>query len=228
MLQTIERLRLSDMVADRIRGYIQENDLQPGDRLPTEYQFAARLGVSRLAVREATKALGFLGIVDASPRRGLTVGALDLGRVTPFLQFHPLLRETTPGQLIDTRVIIETGGLPQVVERMREDASIYEGLAAAADAFCVAKDVATWIELDIAFHHRLLEASGLSPLIAFHELLAIFFRRFRESVKRAEWKQGMESHLRLVKLLRDGQVEAARVELRNHIESHRQRLGSTA
>ena len=77
MLQTIERLRLSDMVADRIRGYIQENSLQPGDRLPTEYQFAERLGVSRLAVREATKALEVLGIVDASPRRGLTVGALD-------------------------------------------------------------------------------------------------------------------------------------------------------
>ncbi|MBX3412439.1 MAG: FadR family transcriptional regulator [Pirellulales bacterium] len=228
MLQTIERLRLSDMVADRIRGYIQENDLQPGDRLPTEYQFAARLGVSRLAVREATKALGFLGIVDASPRRGLTVGALDLGRVTPFLQFHPLLRETTPAQLIETRIILETGGLPQVVERMREDASIYEGLAAAAEAFGAAKDVATWIELDLAFHRRLLEASGLAPLVAFHELLEIFFRRFRESVKRAEWKQGMESHRRLVQLLREGQVEAARTELRQHIESHRQRLESLA
>jgi DNA-binding FadR family transcriptional regulator len=226
MLQTIERPRLSDMVADRIRGYIQENGLQPGDRLPTEYEFAARLGVSRLAVREATKALGFLGLLEASPRRGLTVGALDLGRVTPFLEFHPLLRETTAAQLIDTRIILETGGLPQVVERMREDSTLYDGLAAAAEAFRSAKDVATWIELDITFHRLLLEASGLAPLVAFHELLEIFFRRFRESVKKAEWRAGIESHLRLVEHLHEGRVEAARAELRQHIESHRERMGN--
>jgi len=226
MLQTIERPRLSDMVADRIRGYIQENGLQPGDRLPTEYEFAARLGVSRLAVREATKALGFLGLLEASPRRGLTVGALDLGRVTPFLEFHPLLRETTAAQLIDTRVILETGGLPQVVERLREDTTLYDGLLSAAEAFRSAKDVATWIELDITFHRLLLEASGLAPLIAFHELLEIFFRRFRESVKKAEWRSGIESHLRLVEHLHEGRVEEARLELRKHIESHRERMGN--
>jgi DNA-binding FadR family transcriptional regulator len=35
--------------------------LKPGDRLPTENELAAGFGVNRLSLREATKALEFLG-----------------------------------------------------------------------------------------------------------------------------------------------------------------------
>lgn len=224
MLPSLERQRLSDKVADRIRQHILDNKLRTGDRLPTEHEFAEQMGVSRLAVREATKALGFLGIVQASPRRGLTVGELDLQKVTPFLQFHPSVRKATAAQLIDTRIVIETGGLPHVLRRMREDSQIYEQLAAAANAFYDAKDVAAWIRLDIAFHRQLMEASGLAPLVAFNDLLEIFFRRFRQSVKRAEWRISIESHLQIIDALRRGRLPSACESLRTHIESHRDRM----
>ncbi len=226
MNETLVRPRRSDMVADRIRQHILDNKLRPGDRLPTEHDFAGRLGVSRLAVREATKALGFLGIVAASPRRGLTVGELDLERVTKFLQFHPSVRKTTTAQLIDTRIVIETGGLPHVVQRMRDDPTVHERLSAAAGEFRKAKDVATWIRLDIAFHRQLLEASGLTPLVAFNDLLEIFFRRFRESVKKAQWKKGIESHWQIIDALHRGQLPLACDLVKNHIESHRDRMGN--
>jgi len=201
---TLERQRRSDMVAHRIRELIVDNSLLPGDRLPTEHELAGRFGVSRLAVREATKALEFLGLLEASPRRGLTVGALDLQRVTPFLQFHPTLRETTPDSLIDTRIVLETGGLPWVATRMREDASI------------------------IRFHRQLLQASGLAPLVAFHDLLDIFFQRFRPRLPDElhrdgdDWQRGVESHLEIVDALRAGDVLSACNQLRSHIESHRE------
>jgi GntR family transcriptional repressor for pyruvate dehydrogenase complex len=224
MLQTIERKRLSDMVAERIRQHILDNHLAVGDRLPTEQQFADRFGVSRLAVREATKALEFLGLVEASPRRGLTVGELDLNRLAPFLRFHPWVRTTTTGQLIDTRIVIETGGLPLAMQRMRDDPTIHERLVAAANEFHKAKDVSVWIELDIAFHRQLLEASGLAPLVAFNDLLQVFFQRFRESVKKAEWKEGIDSHLRIIDALQHGRLQRACDLLRKHIESHRDRI----
>jgi GntR family transcriptional repressor for pyruvate dehydrogenase complex len=222
-MQVIGRKRLSDTVADRIRQHILENDLHAGDRLPTEHQFADRLGVSRLAVREATKSLQFVGLLEASPRRGLTVGTLDLERVTPFLRFHPAIREVTAEQLIDTRVIIETGGLKFVARRMRHDRSIYEDLSAIVAQFDKAKTLSAWIELDVAFHRRLLEASGLAPLVAFNDLLQIFFARFRESVKRAEWKLAIKSHQRIVELLARGKVRLASDAMQSHIESHRDR-----
>ena len=223
-MQAIGRKRLSDTVAERIRQHILEHDLQAGDRLPTEHQFADRLGVSRLAVREATKSLEFVGLLEASPRRGLTVGTLDLDRVTPFLRFHPAIREVTTEQLIDTRVIIETGGLKFVAERMRHDRSIQDDLMAIVEQFHKAKTLSAWIELDVAFHRRLLEASGLAPLVAFNDLLQIFFARCRESVKKAEWKQAIKSHQRIVDLLARGKVRLASESLQSHIESHRERM----
>lgn len=223
-MQVIGRKRLSDTVADRIRDHILDNKLQTGDRLPTEHEFAHQLGVSRLAVREATKSLEFLGLLDASPRRGLTVGQFDLERVTPFLQFHPAVREATPAQLLDTRVVIETGGLPFAIRRMKENPTLYDELAAIEAEFHKVKTLSGWIELDVAFHRQLLEASGLTPLVAFNDLLQMFFQRFRESVKKAQWKQAIDSHKRILDALRAGRLEPACDELRSHIESHRQRM----
>ena len=36
MTETIERPKLRDVVADRLKTFILEGDLKPGDRLPTE------------------------------------------------------------------------------------------------------------------------------------------------------------------------------------------------
>ena len=58
----------------------------------------------------------------------------------------------------------------------------------------------------------------------FGDLLQVFFRRFRDSVKMAEWKAGMASHQRIINDLRDQNVERATSELRSHIESHKQRV----
>ena len=99
-------------------------------------------------------------------------------------------------------------------------------MQAIVDKFRAARDLQTWIDLDIRFHRELLEASGLSPLVAFGDLLQVFFQRFRDSVKKAEWKQGIDSHQRLIDFLRDQDIASAASELRRHIESHKQRLGA--
>jgi DNA-binding FadR family transcriptional regulator len=78
--------------------------------------------------------------------------------------------------------------------------------------------------LDIAFHRRLVEASGLSPLLTFSDLLAVFFRKFRESLRQADWQSGIEGHQRIIDALRDGQLPVAREELQHHIEWHQQRM----
>jgi DNA-binding GntR family transcriptional regulator len=60
--------------------------------------------------------------------------------------------------------------------------------------------------------------------MAFTDVLAVFFRRFRESVRKAEWSGGIESHQRVIDALKAGRVQQADRELRTHIESHRERI----
>lgn len=70
MLETIGRPKLRDIVAERLKSFIVTENLRAGDKLPTETELAAQFGVSRLSLREATKALEFLGIVEAHPDGG--------------------------------------------------------------------------------------------------------------------------------------------------------------
>lgn len=223
-MQTLRRRKVRDQATEQIKQYIVSQKLSPGDRLPTETQLAETFGISRLSVREATKALEFLGIVKSKTGVGLSVGRIDMGRVTEHLGFHAGLLDVDPQQLIDSRVVLETGVLPHVVRRMVADPSIETRLRELAERFHAARNLKTWIDLDIQFHRTLLEASGLQPLVAFGDLLHVFFQRFRESVKKAEWKAGAESHNRIVDDLAKGDVATATAELRKHIESHRERL----
>jgi GntR family transcriptional repressor for pyruvate dehydrogenase complex len=223
-MQTLRRPRVRDQVAGQIQQFIVEQKLEPGDRLPTETQLAETFGISRLSLREATKSLEFLGIVESKTGVGLTVGRIDMERLTEHLSFHAGLLEADPQQLIDSRVILETGVLPHVARRMAEDPAIETRLRELVEKFRSARDLKTWIELDIQFHRSLLEASGLQPLVAFGDLLHIFFQRFRESVNKAGWKAGVESHQRLLDALATGRVAAATIELRQHIESHKERI----
>ena len=145
-------------------------------------------------------------------------------RVTEHLSFHAGLLEADPQQLIDSRVILETGVLPHVVRRMKDDPTIEARLREIVRQFELARDLKTFIALDIQFHRTLLDASGLQPLVAFGDLLHIFFQRFRESVNKAGWKAGVESHQLIVDELAAGRVAAATAELRKHIESHKERI----
>lgn len=224
MLQTLPRQKIRDVVIDRIKNYIVDEQLVPGDRLPTETALADRFGVSRLSLREATKTLEYLGILEAKTGVGLTVGQFDLKRMTDHLGFHPGLRSAYPTQLIETRVVVETGALPYTVRRMRKDSSLYETLQQLVDRFRSTKELEEWIALDIEFHRALLDASGLVPLVAFGDLLQVFFQRFRESVKKAEWKSGIESHQFIIDALKEADLDAAAKELREHIESHKTRM----
>lgn len=223
-MQTLRRPKIRDQAAEQIKQYIVARKLAPGDRLPTETQLAATFGISRLSVREATKALEFLGIIVSKTGVGLIVGEINLERVTDHLAFHPGLHRVDPMQLIDSRVIIETGVLPHVARRMKIDSSIREKLQSLVDRFHLARDLKTRIQCDIEFHRTLLESSGLEPLVAFGDLLHVFFQRFRESVKRAEWEFSIASHQRIVDLLAKSDVAGATVALREHIESHRERI----
>ncbi|HAC90037.1 MAG TPA: GntR family transcriptional regulator, partial [Planctomycetaceae bacterium] len=120
-MHTLSRPKVRDQATEQIKQFIVAERLAPGDRLPTETQLAETFGISRLSSREATKALEFLGSVESKTGVGLTVGRIDMGRLTEHLGFHAGLLDVDPRQLIDSRVILETGVLPHVIHRMASD-----------------------------------------------------------------------------------------------------------
>jgi GntR family transcriptional regulator, transcriptional repressor for pyruvate dehydrogenase complex len=228
MLQVTERRRLSDIVASRIREYIVSNNLESGDRLPTELELAKQFGVSRVSIREATKALCFLGFLEATPRRGTVFGQIDFRRVAHFLELHPALRNATPRQLIDTRHIVELGMLPHLYDQMRQNPKLYDKFNEFLANFDPTMNVSEWLDLDREFHCLLLDASGLSPLFLFRELVVYFFSRIQllaqnpavEEKLRAQLPGKGADHQRIIDLLRDQKLEQAQQELKAHISDY--------
>ena len=57
--------RVAERIVDGIRDQIRSGVLRPGDRLPSELDLCAELGVGRLTVREALRVLEAGGLVQS-------------------------------------------------------------------------------------------------------------------------------------------------------------------
>ena len=94
-------------VLAEIRGALERNELAPGDRLPSETELAARIGVARTSVREALKLLERDGTVYVQHGRGRFVSALAgvafASPITVFESVTEMLGER--GLSLTTRVL---------------------------------------------------------------------------------------------------------------------------
>ena len=69
----VKRRRVFEDICDQIRGKLSRGEYRPGDKLPSERDLAAELGVGRPAVREAMRTLENAGVLML--KKGLRGGA---------------------------------------------------------------------------------------------------------------------------------------------------------
>ncbi len=62
-LQPIKPARVSDNIAEQLKGLIRDGTLKPGDKLPAERELMGQLQVSRASVREALLKLEATGLI---------------------------------------------------------------------------------------------------------------------------------------------------------------------
>ena len=72
-LKSIEKESLYLKISDSIYSYIKVNDLQPGDKLPSERDMATMLQTSRNSVREALRILEDRGLIYVKTGSGVFV-----------------------------------------------------------------------------------------------------------------------------------------------------------
>jgi DNA-binding FadR family transcriptional regulator len=210
----LRRKRLSEQLTAQLRQHIIQKGLKPGDPLLTEQEMMAEFGVSRSVVREATKALDFLGIIDAVPSRGMVLDSFDFDRVSEYFGFHFAMSGYPMEQLFMARMVMETGALYYTMEAMKRNPALYEELHLLAQAAPETESPDAWIEYDVAFHRRLVEASGIAPLASFSDLLQAFFQQSRAVLRVSRDVRDM--HLQIIEALRMGKLDAATELLRSH------------
>jgi len=218
----IARRSLNDYIVARLKNLITSGGLKPGDKLATEQELADQFGVSRLSIREALRALRFLGIVHSSQRRGLTVGELDLARLGECLDFHAVVSNYPDEQLLHARLAIETGVLQLVMKKMEQDKQLYENLYAITARPGVITDPDVYLQADLDFHNGLIAAADIAPLMIFTELLRTFFARFKQRAvgSQSDREKGTRYHRRIIAALRDGELAKAQSIVLETFESY--------
>jgi len=210
----LRRKRLSEQLTVQLRDHIVEKGLKPGDPLLTEQEMMQEFGVSRSVVREATKALDFLGIIEAVPSRGMVLDSFNFDRVSEYFGFHLALSNYPWAQLFQARMVIETGSLFYTMQAMKKNPALYERLLASAQAAPANEDIAQWTQYDIDFHRGLVEASGIAPLASFSDLLQAFFRESRPFLGFST--ESKDFHIQIIEALHAEKLDVAADIMRNH------------
>ncbi|MDJ0684444.1 MAG: FadR/GntR family transcriptional regulator [Alphaproteobacteria bacterium] len=222
--ESVLAFRLYQKVADQIEGMIRSGELVAGERLPSERELAARLGVSRPTVREAMIALEIAGLVEV--RTGSGVYVLQR-RQKPAGGFS-VLRDIGAGplELIDARLIIEPAIAKCAAQRVTTPQ--LEAITAAVNAMKAAGDSVAHRKADEAFHTAIAAACGNGVLVSivqemWREMFSPLFERMGHLTGLVPDRHSdtTDEHTAIYDALIRRDAEAAEAAMRDHLTSVR-------
>ncbi|WP_219412580.1 FadR/GntR family transcriptional regulator [Pseudonocardia nigra] len=206
----------------RLRDFITEAGLGPGDRLPPEATLAAQLGVSRLSLREATRSLQTLGVIEARRGNGLFVSAFSFRPLIEQLPYGLAASGTALEEILTAREAMEVGLMPAVARRNPQP-ELAE-CARLADAMTALESRGESIaEVDKQFHLLLYRALG-NPLV--DNLIEVFwelFTRLGDAIPVPPEGGRGTVHLQIIRALQKRDAEASIAAMQQHFDDIRAR-----
>ncbi len=145
---------LVDQALEQLRTRIKEGAWEVGQRLPTEPELAAELGISRNTVREAMRVLAFAGLIEI--RQG--DGSYLRGRIDPMDTLRAL-SSCSLEQIRETRHILEVEAIGLAALRRTEEDLRLLHLALKESEQHYHGELDTFIGCDLLFHQRLIDAA---------------------------------------------------------------------
>jgi GntR family transcriptional regulator, transcriptional repressor for pyruvate dehydrogenase complex len=161
--EPVRRVRTHEQVLAQIEQKILDGTLRPGQKLPSERELVAALGVSRTSVREALRALEALGIVEArsgsGPDAGSVITAQSTAALTNLLRLHVALTQISLSDLVEMRVQLERNAARGAAStRTPEDVARLSALIEAQRA--TGEEYREFNTLDAEFHVGIARISG--------------------------------------------------------------------
>jgi GntR family transcriptional repressor for pyruvate dehydrogenase complex len=143
---------LYEVVFKEIKQYIIDNNLQPGDKLPTELEMCRMMGVSRNVLREALKSLQMMGIITSIPGSGNIIMEFSFDTIFENIM-HYLVPDTDEliNEMRHIRAVLEVGFFKEAYDSLESD-DITHLKHALEKLIKKAKAREETFEADFAFH----------------------------------------------------------------------------
>jgi len=209
---------------------LQQGQLKPGDKLPTESVLMSRFDVSRTVVREAISSLQAAGLV--ATRHGIGTFVIEPPATGNFrIAQQDLATLADVIAVLELRISLETEAAGLAAQRRTPEQ--LNLMAAALDAFKEAIDQSSdAVPSDFQFHLEVARATGnrhFADLMSYLGTMIIPRSRVNTPQaapegRRAYLQRVHAEHETIYNAIRNQDVETARAAMRTHLSNNRDRL----
>lgn len=198
-----DRSTLQFKVTSKLREVILSGEFEPGERLVQE-EWAEKLGVSRMPIREALQQLEVEGLVKIEPRRGAIVTPISIVDIEEMYNLRALLEgEAVKRSLPD---LDETS-----IQRLEE---LYkEMIGLQKDNL----DVEAYTELNKHFHHIMRSACKWRRIHQMIDALWMGIPAYTPSLLSSQLQEANEEHRLMLQHIKNGNADELEKIIRKHI-----------
>lgn len=217
---TADLATVADSVFDRLRRRIARGEMPPGTWL-RQRPLARELGVSPMPVVEALRRLQATGLVEAVPKWGVRVRVITVEQWEQLALMRAALEGLTVHRLAE-RAPEKAGPLAELRERASElDRLLNEPRSDR-------RPMELAVDLDLAFHRRVAELSGLTLVLEQLDRQALIERVLvvtRWEIDRSGRRfDSSPTHVELVDAITLGDADAAERLIRRTVGPRREML----
>ncbi|RJG10738.1 FadR/GntR family transcriptional regulator [Massilia cavernae] len=208
--------RLYRVVSNRIEELIRAENIQAGERLPSERDLATKLGVSRTSLREALIALELGGVVEVRGGSGVYVSE----QAAP--QAAAVAAGPGPFEVLAARRMIEVE-VCALAAKQATDAQIDAILFAVEEMEREHEDRSSNESADRNFHLAIARATGNSAMVGVVQYLwaqrDTLWHRLKEHFQTEELhKETLVDHRAILAAIASHDVAGARQAMRAHLD----------
>jgi len=198
---------LVDQALEQLRLRIAQGVWAVGERLPTEPELSAELGISRNTVREAMRVLAFSGLIEIRQGDGSYLRSM-----TDPLGAMRALSHCTLAQAQETRQILEVEAIGLAAQRRTEQdlQGLHQALRTSAALYH--GDLEAYIHADLVFHTRLVDAAHNPALSELYQYFsAVIGAQLRQTLSVSPRRQAVfDLHSALLEAVEQQDPERAK------------------
>ena len=157
---------IQNFIISKIREHINNKNLEPGDKLPSERMLSEKLEVSRNNVREAIQKLEFYGLLKSIPQSGTFVANIGIVALNGMVDDILALEDPDFKSLVETRILLELKTVRLAALR-RTDEDLERIKKAMDDYETKVLNGEDSVQEDLLFHLAIAKAAGNSTLETF-------------------------------------------------------------
>lgn len=221
----ITHVRLYESVIEQIMDLIENNELKPGDKLPSERELAENLSISRGSLREAFRVLESRGLIKSKPGGGRFIREIRDNGFTNTENIILSLKKSSILELLEAREMFEVKIAEIVAQRATfEDIELIEKALSRMNKVEISDDNKT--ESDTDFHLAIARASHNFVFINIIKLHLDLLKETRERTQQIPGRreERWREHQAILQAIKEHNSKKAGKAMLKHLRNVREIL----